>query len=174
MGGPSRQVAIVACKDGFIPGGLLLPTQVVTTPSTDHLAISDPGAVDDRCAAARGAWSSVLPPGTTISIDVQFTDLPGNELGEARITAGSGPGGLPTAGIIFLDRDAGGAGWYVDVTPFDNSEFGTTLNGNAFLATGNSAAAGNYDLLTVLMHEAGHLLGFNITFRRSTRMSEIC
>ena len=93
-------------------------------------------------------------------IDVRWENLSANELAEARVDA-VGPDGLPTAGTILLSTNAAGIGWYIDPTPLDHSEFTTTLAPNAFLASGDSAAAGKYDLLTVLLHEEGHLLGFN-------------
>lgn len=66
-------------------------------------------------------------------------DLPGSYLGYA------------TEGLIVIDLDAAGHGWFVDVTPFDNEEFND--------ATTNSLAAARIDLLTVVAHELGHLRG---------------
>jgi hypothetical protein len=66
-------------------------------------------------------------------------DLPADELG--RMVGGS---------RIEIDIDAAGYGWFVDATPLDDSEFGRASP---------SPAAGRADLLTVVMHELGHVLG---------------
>ncbi|MGD8939864.1 MAG: matrixin family metalloprotease, partial [Gammaproteobacteria bacterium] len=52
---------------------------------------------------------------------------------------------------IYIDDNAAGYGWFVDTTPEEDSEF---------TEAGSSPAAGKMDLLTVLSHEIGHLLGF--------------
>jgi hypothetical protein len=70
-------------------------------------------------------------------------DLPGAMLGQE------------DGGIIELDSDAAGHGWFVDPTPGDDVEFGP--DGRALAGSG---AAGTMDLLTVVLHELGHLLGF--------------
>ena len=46
----------------------------------------------------------------------------------------------------------------MDVTPFDDSEFKRTDSG-LLAVDASGAAAGRLDLLTVVMHELGHLLG---------------
>jgi hypothetical protein len=53
--------------------------------------------------------------------------------------------------VITLDVNAAGWGWFVDLTPWEDSEF---------LLLGNQAEQGRMDLLTVLVHELGHVLGF--------------
>ena len=52
---------------------------------------------------------------------------------------------------IWLDDNAAGWGWFVDPTPADDSEFTTP---------GNQGEKNRMDLLTVLEHEVGHLLGY--------------
>jgi len=71
------------------------------------------------------------------SVKVEVRDLGGSTLG------------LGSLNTIVLDDDAAGLGWFVDTTPLDDVEFG----GNA------SAVAGQYDLLSTVMHELGHSLG---------------
>ena len=60
---------------------------------------------------------------------------------------------------ITLDTDAGGRGWFVDGTPGENSEFSVQLGQN-HLGTPENVWLG-YDILSVVMHEQGHLLGLN-------------
>ena len=65
--------------------------------------------------------------------------------------------GLAAPGVIWIDRDAAGYGWFVDETPTDNSEFVETESG--CVARPESSAFEHIDLLTVLEHELGHVLG---------------
>jgi hypothetical protein len=56
--------------------------------------------------------------------------------------------------------NAAGYGWYVDTKPADDLEFGLRLNELELMARSASPAFGRMDLLTVVMHEMGHVLGF--------------
>ncbi len=69
-------------------------------------------------------------------VSYRIEDLSGNVLGQSRKFE------------VVIDADAAGYGWYLDETPYDHSEFG---------ATGPDGV----DLLTVLMHEQGHVLGLD-------------
>jgi microcystin-dependent protein len=72
-------------------------------------------------------------------------------------------GSLASAGesVITLDRDASNRGWYIDVTPGDELEFGSIDPRTGELVATDPTAARHYDLLTALMHEQGHILGLN-------------
>ena len=72
-------------------------------------------------------------------------------------------GRLAAAGdnVITLDRDASNRGWFIDATPGDNQEFGSTDPRTGELVATDQDAYFHYDLLTVLMHEQGHMLGIN-------------
>ena len=75
-----------------------------------------------------------------------FDDLPGNALAWS---IGDGN--------ILLDMNPAGYGWFVDGTPRESSESQST-NGT-LLAGPSSPAHRCMDLLTVMMHEIGHVLG---------------
>ncbi len=68
--------------------------------------------------------------------ELRVADLPGNLLG------------LTRGNTITIDADGAGMGWFVDATPWESSEI-TTPTG----------IGDQYDLLTVLAHELGHLNG---------------
>ena len=86
--------------------------------------------------------------------EVQFViaDLPEGAVGWATRT-GSGEY------VVTLDEDAAGYGWFVDATPGDSVEFGIAVAANEAQASEGSEAAGHIDLLTVIGHELGHVLG---------------
>ncbi len=59
---------------------------------------------------------------------------------------------------IVIDGNAAGYGWYVDAT---DAAFEATVIEGELKARAGSEAAQRIDLLTVVMHEMGHLLGHN-------------
>jgi len=63
---------------------------------------------------------------------------------------GAGTLGSTDGDTIFIDRDGDSRGWYIDPTPRNDAEF----------APGSSITPAGFDLLTVLMHEFGHILGY--------------
>src|SRR5262249_39657747 len=71
-------------------------------------------------------------------LDGRIADLGGLTLGKA------------DGGILWLDNNAAGWGWFVDAAPREDSEF---------TIPGDQGEAGRMDLLTVLEHEIGQLLG---------------
>ena len=79
----------------------------------------------------------------------QVDDLPGQTVGNE------------ADGIVTLDVNAAGYGWFVDPTPAENEEFNPTTITSQFVADSQSAAAGRIDLLTVIEHELGHVLGLS-------------
>ena len=83
------------------------------------------------------------------TVRVNILDLAGGRLGE---TNGS---------VISLDATAAGHGWFVDPSPADNSEFEIILSASRLSADNASDAFGRIDLLTVLLHEMGHVLGLS-------------
>ncbi|MDF1751216.1 MAG: PKD domain-containing protein [Verrucomicrobiales bacterium] len=58
---------------------------------------------------------------------------------------------------IYLDSDAFGQGWWVDSTPLDDVEF--YMDEEGIMSALDSAASNRMDLLTVMMHEMGHVIG---------------
>jgi hypothetical protein len=65
--------------------------------------------------------------------------------------------GLTSVQTIWIDDDAAGQGWFIDMTPADNREFQPA--GRIWVAVPGSSADGHVDLLTVVAHELGHILG---------------
>ena len=81
------------------------------------------------------------------ALNFEIADLSGSSLG------------LATTDTIYIDSNAAGFGWFVDLTPTDDSEFEDLDGDGLYTATTGSAADGRMDLLTVVMHEIGHMLG---------------
>jgi hypothetical protein len=80
-------------------------------------------------------------------VEVKLADLSPGLLGEA------------ASRTVWIDKDAAGYGWFVDSTPLDDAEF-TQLASNTLSARSGSAADQRADLLTTVMHELGHVLGY--------------
>ena len=86
-------------------------------------------------------------------IDIALTvrDLDDAQLGEARITELDDQG-RPAAGVVTIDDDAYGMGWY--------SGFGEDVPED------------RYDLYSVMLHEVGHVLGFTQAYLGFANMVE--
>jgi hypothetical protein len=102
--------------------------------------------------AAIERWSAVpgMSGDATLLHQVPFALVPlsGRMVGET------------IAETITIDPTAAGYGWFVDSTPLDDSEFAGRLAPTELTAGAGSPASGRMDLLTVVMHELGHILGF--------------
>jgi hypothetical protein len=82
------------------------------------------------------------------NVQIIVGNLPGAELGESSSLVDT----------IFLDSNAQGYGWFIDPTPGQDAEFPVQVAKTEERAT-SGPAAGEMDLLTVMMHEMGHFLG---------------
>jgi hypothetical protein len=78
------------------------------------------------------------------NIDVRVADLADGVLGQA----------FPNA--VYLDINAAGHGWFIDVTPDMDEEYAGGV--------ASGAASGRMDLLSTVMHELGHVLGLEDTY----------
>ena len=111
-------------------------------------------------AEALARWATVtgLPALKPEDVHVAIADLPDGSNGQLPML------GYTTDGTVLIDVNAGGFGWFVDHTPGQNEEFSGQLAQGGLAATSSSEAYGKMDLLTVVSHEIGHLLGFEHSY----------
>ncbi len=69
--------------------------------------------------------------------------------------------GQTSGSTVKIDDDGAGYGWFVDSTPVDDSEFGAAGDSYSLVANAGSSAESRVDLLTTVMHEMGHILGYS-------------
>ncbi len=105
-------------------------------------------------AEAKLLWAQALGAGDSRlaaldNVQVEVGNLPQDKLG---VTIGD---------QILIDSSAAGRGWFVDPTPADNQEFHQQGNSGQLAAPPSSPAFGRPDLLTVVEHELGHVLGLD-------------
>jgi hypothetical protein len=107
-------------------------------PQVNNLTI---GVLHSMAEHVKSLWSTAGFDISTLS-NLQFViaDLPGGTLGRA------------LGSVVTIDRDAAGHGWFIDPTPYDSVEFD---HGVAVVTQANH----HIDLLSVLSHEVGHVLG---------------
>lgn len=137
------------------PSGSPLRTVAASAVAPENTTLLTDSALQPAVTAAIARWAaaglSASAIATLNSASVHIGDLPGSYLG------------LAEGHTITIDRDAAGYGWFIDPTPSDDAEF-TSIDGSSSLtAMEGTAAANRVDLLTTVMHEMGHLLGYGDT-----------
>jgi membrane-associated phospholipid phosphatase len=100
-----------------------------------------PNQVEPLLTEALSRWQAIgIDTAALGDIRIRIADLGGRTLG------------LAGGHTIWLDDSAAGWGWFVDKSPWSDSEF---------TRPGNQGEQNRIDLLSVLDHELGHLLGFD-------------
>jgi len=135
------------------PAGSALMASVAPVAAADAEALTEE-ALEPIIAEAKQRWieASVLDHKTIKLLDdviFRIADLNGLTLG------------LTMENTVLIDINAAGHGWFVDETPFDDTKFDLSSLNNDLLATNASDTFGRMDLLTVVMHELGHVLGLD-------------
>jgi choice-of-anchor C domain-containing protein len=120
-------------------------------PPAPVLATLDQSTLDTMVAAAIHRWELAGATPEQIAamkaVSVTVSDMAGIQIGASN------------PGVVQIDSDAGGYGWFVDQSPGDDAEF--TGTGSDLHAAAGSDAVGHVDLLTVIEHELGHQIGLN-------------
>ncbi|MFI5455338.1 MAG: Ig-like domain-containing protein [Isosphaerales bacterium] len=134
-----------------VQGGSALMVSAGAAPRPGHQDALTVPQLQPLVTEAIDRW---LVSGVTVSqadalehVQVRIADLPPGYLG------------LESGNVIWVDQNAAGYGWFVDATPSKDEEFATIVGGTTELASGNSPAVGKVDLLSVLLHEMGHVIG---------------
>ncbi len=115
----------------------------------DSASLSAPDLAGVRAEAVRRWAAAGYDTQALVQVSWQITDLQGNLLG------------LTLQNTILIDQNAAGYGWFVDETPFEDSEFSVFAAPTEIHAVEVSPGYGKVDLLTVVMHELGHVLGYD-------------
>ena len=97
------------------------------------------------------AGTGLAAAATLDDVTFEIVDLPGNVVGLAS----------EDERRVQIDVDAAGYGWFVDTSPLDDHEFTGAESTYERTALPEDPAARRVDLLTVVMHELGHLLGYD-------------
>jgi hypothetical protein len=88
------------------------------------------------------------------SAEISIADLPNHYLGMEEP-----PGVLQAAPVVLISPDAAGEGWFIDPTLAGHSGFQATSFTTELRANPTGPADHGVDLLTVVEHELGHVLG---------------
>jgi hypothetical protein len=140
---------------------------VAATAPIEHVGKDDAlshDALTPIVEAAKARWTDAmaLNPATLELLDAvsfEIVGLPGLLFGQV------------VGNTVRIDLNGAGHGWFVDSTPYDDTEFQEGSR-DGLLATYSSPAHGDMDLLTVIMHKIGHVFDLeNLDSRTGDLMS---
>ena len=131
------------------PGNALMAAGGSVTASANVLALTQTDLqpiISEAIARWTGAGLDAAAVAKLTQAQFVISNLPGSYLGK---TEGN---------LIYIDANAAGYGWFVDPTPALDEEFTPSPN-NQQLRAIDPRAVDRIDLLTVVEHELGHVLG---------------
>jgi VCBS repeat-containing protein len=134
--------------------------QAAGAPASDQPGrLPSAAELSSLAAVAREEWAAAGISASQLArldrVQLRVADLGANLVGETRATGNNY--------VVTIDDNAGGFGWFTDPTPAIPDEFAHQVSTYAFQALAGSPAADHMDLLTVIAHEFGHVLGFGHT-----------
>jgi hypothetical protein len=134
-------------------GGLPQLAEGTPAAGSDAEAVVTDDMVGPLVSAAAARWEAAGVEGVLLdklrSVEVVISDLADNRLGLAS----------EFDGVITIDVNAAGFGWFTDATPGVDEEFVATVHAAELAASAGGPADGRIDLLSVLIHEMGHVAG---------------
>jgi hypothetical protein len=150
--GVATPTAVISVRLGNSADGNVVADGVIVVPVGTALRAAgrpgDPGRTSPTLTAAslrpiteeaRSRWVASGGDRNTLGrVEFQIADLGGSTLA------------LTSGRTVWIDENAAGHGWFIDPTPAIDREFRGRSRGRA---------AGRVDLLTVVAHELGHVLG---------------
>jgi hypothetical protein len=142
------------CVDAIrlIPSSGSMALMASGTPSAASAALLQTSQLQPIIAAAERDWAAAGVSQTLTdrlkNVQVVVADLPTGYLG------------LTEGNEILISPNAAGFGWFVDPTPAANEEFIPTTQAKSLKAV-DPRAVDRIDLLTVVEHEMGHVLGLD-------------
>jgi hypothetical protein len=108
---------------------------------------------------ASGSFTVLSPSALMLAAAAPSSIAKGVTEGDSPILADAEIGAVGKT--VDSDRDAAGYGWFADPTPADDGEFADLLGAHTLAARKESPTANRVDLLTTVMHELGHVLGYD-------------
>lgn len=130
----------------------VFPSEIISTEFAVDTAITNEQLVPIIEEAINRLSAVELITDSSLRLDnVQFqiADLPTGILAQV------------TGDVVIIDSTASGFGWFIDSKPTDDTEFGSRTSNGQLIASQESSAYSQIDLLSVISHELGHVLGLD-------------
>ncbi|MEE8450603.1 MAG: Ig-like domain-containing protein, partial [Thermoguttaceae bacterium] len=131
-----------------VPAAVTLDANGVTPESAESLTEAQLMSIVDAAVLRLDPTDETEMRDALAGMTFEVVDLPDDLLGQV------------SGDSIRIDIDAAGYGWFIDPTPYDDGEFIYRRPTHSLVAMPYSPAANRADLLTVVMHELGHVAGY--------------
>ncbi|MDH4069326.1 MAG: zinc-dependent metalloprotease [Ignavibacteria bacterium] len=137
--------------------------QSARTANIDVTYVGFPAGAQTAFQYAVDIWETLITSSVTIKVTANWTPLDPGVLGSASASSiWRDFGGAPTPGtwypVALAEKLAGGTLNHADSADI-NANFSSTL-GSWYFGTDGNPPSGQFDFVTVVMHELGHGLGF--------------
>jgi len=165
LGGAVPSASAVTINTNFVSNGGNLGSLTAGSASTDT---AGGGRLSALMGQATNYWEHAITDSSTLTVNYGWSSLGSGTLGST--STSFSPDHRPASADIAV-TDASSVPWFMDSTPGGNSEYSTyttsshdygggTINTGRVYTGATGAAQNRFDMLSVVIHELGHALGF--------------